>query len=166
MALTQPSRVIYLPPGVMPAGAQPSPTPASVPGIPFDRGFFQQVLPAAVDSFCKQAPCGTPVVEVLTVDGLTHYVKGISGVADSWVALHTSRPEHTHPVEVFLPYQTIFRVEIHGDADERRGHLGFIDTTPDGEAPQVKPPAPAVPEAPTPTSKPTAARKGRDNPKS
>lgn len=129
--MTQPSRVIYLPPGVVPppaAQAVPQIVPGS--GIPFDRTFFEQVLPPAIAGFCSQVKCDVPVVELTTVDGMTHYIVGISGVADQWVALSTTRPDHPHPVQLFLPYQTIFRVEIHPEPDERRAHLGFITTHP------------------------------------
>lgn len=116
--------VIYLPPGVIPA---PSPSAGPAPsGVPFDRNFFEKVLPGAIDSFCKQTDCNTPVVELLTVDGTTHFVNGISGVSDSWVALHASRREHEHAVQVFVPFQTIFRVEIHPEADAHNARLGFI----------------------------------------
>jgi hypothetical protein len=96
------------------------------PGIPFDRAFFERVLPPAVENFCSQANCNVPIVEVLTVDGTTHYVNGISGVSDQWVALHTTDPDHPHSTQIFVPYQTIFRVEIHPESDERRRHLGFV----------------------------------------
>jgi len=135
--MTQPSRVIYLPPGVVPgpaAGpAQPHASPT--PGIPFDRVFFEQVLPRSIAAFCTQVDCeSSPLVELLTVDGSTHYVKGISGVADLWVALHTTDPERDHPVQVFVAYQTILRVAVHPGDDERRGRLGFAleATVPDG----------------------------------
>lgn len=113
--------VLYLPPGVIvPAAPVPPPN-----GPPFDRAFFERVLPEAVRAFCDQAKCEEPVVELLTVDGDRHYVRGISGVADQWVALHTVNPDHPHPIQVFLPYATIYRVEIHPEMDERRG-IGFI----------------------------------------
>lgn len=107
-------------------------------GIPFDRTFFEQVLPQSIAGFCSQTQCDVPVVEVTTVDGMTHYVNGISGIADAWVALHTSLPEHEHPVQAFIPYQTIFRVEIHPETDVRRHHLGF-DTSAEAPAPTAFP---------------------------
>ncbi len=121
MAGTIPS-VIYLPPGVV---APSPPPPPPVGGPPFDRSFFEKVLPEAVKSFCEQVACESPVVEVLTVDGERHYVRGVSGVTDQWVALHTANPNHDHPVQVFVPYSTIYRVEIHPEMDERR-RLGFL----------------------------------------
>jgi len=124
--MTDPSRIIYLPPGVVaPQGPSSPPVPVN-PGIPFDKTFFQQILPAAVDGFCKQVGCNVPILELLTVDGSTHYVNGIMGVADQWVALQTSRPDHEHVIQMFVPYQTIFRVEVHPESDERRRHLGFV----------------------------------------
>lgn len=114
--------VLYLPPGVVLPAAGPAAAPT---GAPFDRAFFERVLPDTVRAFCEQAKCEEPVVEVLTVDGERHFVRGISGVADQWVALHTVRPDHPHPVQVFVPYVTIFRVEIHPEMDERRG-IGFV----------------------------------------
>jgi hypothetical protein len=104
--------------------------------VPFDRAFFENVLPGAVAAFCTQLGCEQPVVELLTVDGMTHYVNGISGVSDSWVALHTSQKEHDHAVQVFIPYQTIFRVEVHPESDALPRRLGFIPI----------PAQPAVPE--------------------
>ena len=123
--MTQPARVIYLPPGVVP-------TPAMGPGnapnaIPFDRLFFEQVLAPAIAAFCAQTQCKVPVVELMTVDGDTHYVNGVAGMTDTWVALHTSTVEHQRPAEVFIPFQTIFRVEIHPETDEKRRHLGFYN---------------------------------------
>jgi hypothetical protein len=125
--VTQPSRIIYLPPGV---AAIPA-APVVSNGAPFDRNFFENVLPPAIQAFCSQVNCDVPVVELTTIDGVTHYVNGISGVADQWVALQTSSPDHDHPTQVFIPYQTIFRVEIHPEHDVRRHRLGFItDATP------------------------------------
>lgn len=134
--MTQPSRVIYLPPGVVPAPV----APAQASGVPFDRAFFEGVLPPAISSFCEQTDCGIPVVELTTIDGMTHYVNGISGVAESWVALQTSHPDHKHLTQVFIPYATIFRVEIHPEEDERRSHLGF-QTVADTAPPSAERPA-------------------------
>jgi len=123
--MTMPARVIYLPPGV--AAVPPAPQPSiTTPGIPFDKNFFQDVLPNAIESFCKQANCASPLVEILTIDGTTHYVNGISGVSDSWVALHTSQADHDHPIQIFVPYTTVFRVGIHPAEDHQRHRLGFI----------------------------------------
>ena len=149
--MNQPSRVIYLPPGVLPPAAAPQAIPVNT-GIPFDRVFFEQVLPGAIAGFCKQMNCDVPVVELTTVDAMTHYINGISGVSDQWVALSTSKPDHQHPVEVFIPYQTIFRVEIHPEPDERRAHLGFV--TAPARVPEVVPPL----ESPTAKSRTTAKR--------
>jgi len=94
-------------------------------GIPFDRMFFQNMLPAAIKAYCEQVHCVAPQVQVATVDGTVHHVVGISGVADGWVALHATREDHEHTMEIFLPYQTIYRVEIHPEADSAHNHLGF-----------------------------------------
>ncbi|WBL35788.1 hypothetical protein O0235_13600 [Tepidiforma flava] len=120
--MTQPSRLIYLPPGV---AAVPA-APVTNNGAPFDRNFFENVLPPAIAAFCSQVNCEVPVVELTTIDGVRHYVNGISGVSDQWVALQTSSPDHEHPTQVFIPYQTIFRVEIHPEHDARRHRLGFL----------------------------------------
>jgi hypothetical protein len=163
----QPSRVIYLPPGVAaPAISPTQQVPGGPSAVPFDRGFFEKVLPQAVGAFFQQAKCDQPVVELLTVDGTTHYVKGISGVADSWVALSTSTEDHKQPIQVFLPYQTIFRVEIH-PCDPARRPMGFvIDTQSDlhtGAQLAVATPVETTPAATAPkaprrrsTAKPTA----------
>jgi len=140
--MTQPARVIYLPPGVAPIQAA---TPATS-GLPFDRAFFEQILPPAVAAFCQQTNCSSPIVEVMTVDGTTHYINGISGVTDTWVALHTSSMEHEEPVQVFIPYQTIFRVEIHPAENERRHRLGFLSESHGHLLPPTEEPPPA-PEA-------------------
>ena len=121
----QPSRVLYLPPGVVPGPQAPAQQIVGQPGIPFDRTFFEQVLPSAIAEFSKQSGHERPMVELLTVDGMTHHVVGISGVADTWAALHTRVENHDHDVQIFVPYTTIFRLAIHGAEDER-GHLGFV----------------------------------------
>jgi hypothetical protein len=126
VAMAQNPAVIYLPPGVVAQPVVGSPPSAPTSNIPFDRNFFEKVLPAAIESFCKQTDCKTPMVELLTVDGATHFVNGISGVSEAWVALHASRKEHEHPMQVFVPFQTIFRVEIHPEPDSRNSRLGFI----------------------------------------
>lgn len=132
--MSQPSNVIYLPPGVMPP--QPTQQMQTNPAIPFDRNFFQNILPGSVASFCEQLKCDSPIVELRTMDGARHYLKGISGVTDTWVALHTQSEEHDHAVQVFLPFASIFRVEIHPEEDASRKRLGFILPPPDGEQPK------------------------------
>jgi hypothetical protein len=132
--MSHPSSLIYLPPGVVPPAAAAPPVMA---GIPFNRQFFESVLPQSVGAFCSQVECDSPRVELYTGDGTTHFVNAVSGVTDLWVALQTAREEHRHPIEVFLPYQTIYRVEIHPESDEKRQHLGF-------KVPADAPPPPAV----------------------
>lgn len=141
--MTQPARVIYLPPGVVAGPPVPQPAPAIGTGIPFDRNFFENILPPSIAGFCQQVKCDVPVVELSTVDGMTHYVNGISGLSDTWVALQTASPENTHPKQVFLPYQTIYRVEIRPEEDERRRHLGFVAPAPPRRTRKA---APALPE--------------------
>jgi len=141
--MTQPARVIYLPPGVI-AGPPAPQQAAGASGIPFDRNFFESILPPSIAGFCQQVHCEVPVVEVSTVDGLTHYVNGISGLSDSWVALQTSSPEHAHLTQVFIPYQTIYRVEIHPEEDERRHHLGFYTPEPRPRRRKASPAPPAT----------------------
>ncbi len=149
------SNVIYLPQGV----AAPSPALQHANGAPFDRAFFEQLLPRAVGAFCEQAGCDSPVVEVLTTDGTTHFVIGISGFTDAWVALHVSEPDHGHPVQVFIPYQTVFRVEIHPASDIHEGRLGFV-TTPAPPVPVEAALAPAAPiEASAARGKPSKKKK-------
>jgi|GEM_PF-827156 len=121
-----PARVIYLPPGVTAAPPPHQQQPPQQNNIPFDRNFFQNILPEAIENFCKQTDCTTPIVEILTIDGTTHYVNGISGLSDTWVALHTANPDHEHPVQVFVPYSTVFRVGIHPAEEVHRQRLGFI----------------------------------------
>ena len=119
-----PETALFLPPGVVPpqaATAQPA-----AGGPPFDRSFFEQTLPQAINAFCTQVVCTTPIVELYTVDGAKHFVKNISGVADTWVALHTKREDHDHDIQVFLPYTTIFRVEVHPEEDDGQRRLGFL----------------------------------------
>ncbi|MGI8926548.1 MAG: hypothetical protein ACR2HN_07865 [Tepidiformaceae bacterium] len=153
--MVQTSSVIYLPPGVMATSNLQPPAAVVSPGVPFDRNFFENVLPQAIGSFCNQVVCKMPIVELRTVDGTTHYVNGISGVSDAWVALHTSLVDHEHPVQVFIAYQTIFRVEIHPDADGHNSRLGFVLTARSVSAG----PAAAAVVAPTArAAKPAAAR--------
>lgn len=125
--MTQTQNVIYLPPGVVPAAPPVASSAGS--GIPFDRQFFEAVLPRAVDGYCQQVGCDSPRVELYTADGSRHFINAISGVTDTWVALQTSREDHDHTVQVFLPYQTIYRVEIHPQGDEAERHMGFIAST-------------------------------------
>jgi hypothetical protein len=153
-----PNSVIYLPPGVVPA-APPAPLHT---GIPFDRQFVEAVRPRAVDAFCKQITCDTPRVELYTVDGATHFVNAVSGVTDSWVALQTSREDHDHTLQVFLPYQTIYRVEIHPESDGARRKLGFIL----GDGPKTPPAVqPAQIAAPAEAHKAPAKHTSRAKPK-
>ena len=145
-----PSSVIYLPPGVIPQAAPPPGVHPS--GIPFDRAFFERLLPQAVQSFCSQVKCDLPVVEVYTLDGSRHFVNAISGVTDTFVALQTSLEDHDHVVQAFIPYQTIFRVEIHPEGDSNRGRLGFAL---DAKAP------PAIQPAAEEETRPAASKAGR-----
>ncbi len=117
-----PENAIFLPPGVV-APTAPAPPAA---GPPFDRHFFEKVLPEAIKSFCTQVVCEIPIVEIYTVDGARHFVKAISGVSDQWVALHTRREEHDHEIQLFLAYTTIFRVEVHPNDDDPQRRLGFL----------------------------------------
>jgi len=157
--MTSPARVIYLPPGVTPTPQVPAPVPVS--NIPFDRNFFEKVLPQAIHNFCAQVECdGLPVVEVLTVDGTTHYVNGISGVSDVWVALHTTQMDHDHPIQVFVPYQTIFRVGIHPGDEPTRRRLGFVVEAhrPEAVKEHQQPAPPAEPQKEAqPAAEPAAA---------
>lgn len=137
VAMTQPHRVIYLPPGVVPPEPAGAPEPTEQP--PFDREFFETVLPQAVASFCQQVGCEAPRVEVYTTDGTVHYVHGISGVADAWVALYASREDHQHPLQLFVPYGTVFRVEIHPESDEASRRLGFVAPIEATTPPAVQP---------------------------
>ncbi len=143
--------MIYLPPGVIPPAAS-VPQGMAPSGIPFDRAFFEKLLPQAVQVFCNSVGCHVPRVEVYTMDGSTHFVNGISGVTDTFVALQTSREEHDHPMQVFVPYQTIFRVEIHPESDDGRRKLGF--TLGADTAPAIQLAAPSVEESPVPALAP------------
>lgn len=131
MPMSQPARnnVIYLPPGVAAVPSGQAPTPVASPHIPFNRAFFEKILPASVQSFCEQTECESPIVELYTVDGSRHFLKGVSGVSDAWVALHTQDETHDHATQVFLPFQTIYRVEIHPEEDAHQRRLGFIVPT-------------------------------------
>ena len=120
-----PENALFLPPGVVPPSAAAA-APAVAGGPPFNREFFEQVLPMSVKAFCGQVGCEAPIVELHTVDGLKHFVKAISGVSDSWVALHTRDEEHDHDVQIFVAFGTIFRVEIHPEEDEAQRKLGFL----------------------------------------
>ena len=118
-----PETALFLPPGVLPSSAAAQPAPG---GPPFDRDFFEQVLPQAIKSFCTQVVCESPIVELYTVDGAKHFLKAVSGVSDSWVALHTRREDHDHDTQVFIPYTTIYRVEVHPEEDDGQRRLGFL----------------------------------------
>lgn len=144
--------MIYLPPGVIPAAGNSA--NAAPTGIPFDRAFFEKLLPQAVQVFCNSTECNVPRVELFTIDGSTHYVTGVSGVTDSFVALQTAREDHDHPMQVFIPYQSIFRVEIHPESDHDRRKLGF---NLDAKAP----PAIQAAASPPPTGRKGKGPKGR-----
>jgi hypothetical protein len=105
-----------------------------------------------VQSFCSQVKCDLPVVEVYTMDGTRHFVNAISGVTDTFVALQTSLEAHDHVVQAFIPYQTIYRVEIHPEGDSNRGRLGFAL---DAKAP------PAIQPAAEEETRPAASKAGR-----
>lgn len=113
---------LVLPPGVMPP-ARPAPPPS---GAPFDRNFFEAVLPAAIHSYCSQVACTIPLVQLYTSDGARHYIRAISAVADAWVALHTQEEQNEQPVQVFIPYPAIMRVEIHPDLSPDLRRFGFL----------------------------------------
>ena len=112
-------------PLILPAGAVQAPMPTSA-GPPFDREFFETVLPQAIQSYCTQVACTMPLVQVFTVDGLRHYIRGISGVTDQWVALHTQEELNEQPIQVFVPYATVMRVEIHPDLSPDLRRFGFL----------------------------------------
>lgn len=146
--------VLYLPPGVIPpVSSQAAPT-GMPSGVPFDRAFFERILPQAIAAFCSQTECNIPRVELLTVDGTSHFITGIIAVTDSWVALQVAEEEHDHAIQVFIPYTTIYRVEVHPET-ERRKHIGFIrqdsppiaaPTTLEVSAPAGEPEAVAIDE--------------------
>lgn len=150
--MTQTQSVIYLPPGVVPAAA-PAPLNHGPSGIPFDRQFFEEVLPRAVEGYCQHVDCDVPRVELYTADGSIHYINAISGVTDSWVALQTSREDHDYAVQVFVPYTTIFRVEIHPQSDHAHRNMGFI------VSPNVQPPTAVQPKQKAIASKSAAGKK-------
>jgi hypothetical protein len=143
--MTMPQNVIYLPPGVMP----PAPAGVAAQGanIPFNRQFFEAMLPQAIKAYCEQVHCTSPQVQIATVDGSLHHVVGISGVTDGWVAVHATREDHDHTMEIFLPYQTIYRVEIHPEADAAHHHLGFSLPLDGRPTPAVQLPASEKPKA-------------------
>ena len=116
---------------VLPPGVAPPSRPPAVSGPAFDREFFQQVLPAAVKAYCDQVSCTVPMVELHTADGSRFFVRGISAVTDAWVALHTHDESTDDPIQVFVPYATILRVEVHSDLNPEQRRLGFL--TGDGD---------------------------------
>ena len=115
---------LILPPGAVPTHATPSAS-----GPPFDRDFFESTLPGAIQSYCSQVACTMPLVQVFTADGARHYIRAISGVTDRWVALHTQEELYEQPVQVFVPYATVIRVEIHPDLSPDLRRFGFLTET-------------------------------------
>ena len=115
-------------PLILPAGVVPpvQSAPQSLQHAPFDRKFFESVLPSAIQSYCAQVSCTMPLVRLYTVDGSRHYIRAISAVSDSWVALHTQEELNEQPIQVFIPYLTIVRVEIHPDISPDLRHFGFL----------------------------------------
>ena len=120
---------------ILPPGAVPPESPAPASGPPFDRNFFEAVLPSAIQSYCTQVACTMPLVQVFTADGARHYIRAISGVTDRWVALHTQEEVNEQPVQVFIPYVTMIRIEIHPDLSPDLRRFGFLtdDTEPSDE---------------------------------
>lgn len=111
---------------VLPPGVAPPSRPPSAPGIAFDREFFEKVLPGAVQAYCSQVACTFPVVELRTIDGARFYIRAISAVSDTWVALHTQDESDDEASQVFLPYAAILRVEIHPDLSPEMRRVGFL----------------------------------------
>jgi hypothetical protein len=126
-----PATGLVLPPGVI--LPPPTPSPAQE-GPPFNRAFFEQFLPQVAAAFCERAGCDSVIVELLTTDGATHLVRGISAIHDQWVALQIVSRERRYPVDAFIPYQTIFRVEIHPRLARQPRRLGFVDLEANGIA--------------------------------
>ena len=121
-------------PLILPPGAVPTTPPPTPSGPPFDRNFFESVLPSAIQSYCSQAACTMPLVQLFTADGARHYIRAISGVTDQWVALHTQEELNEQPVQVFIPYATVIRVEIHPDLSPDLRRFGFLtDAAPSTE---------------------------------
>ncbi len=129
---------LVLPPGAMPP-ARPAPSPS---GAPFDRNFFESVLPAAVHAYCNQVACTIPLVQLYTSDGARHYIRAISAVSDAWVALHTQEEHDDQPVQVFIPYPAIMRVEIHPDLSPDLRRFGFLTAASEPEPAQIPSSAP------------------------
>ncbi len=111
---------LILPPGL-------GSTPSASSGAAFGRDFFESVLPQSVQSYCNQVTCTAPVVEVYTIDGRKYYVRAVSAVSERWTALDT-QDDDDEPVQVFLPYETVLRVEIHADLTPEMRRLGFLTT--------------------------------------
>lgn len=129
--MARPSPLV-LPPGVVP----PLSSAPQTPFAPFDRRFFESVLPGAISAYCTQVACTIPLVQIYTADGARHYIRAISAVSDSWVALHTQEDQDEAAVQLFIPYTTIMRVEIHPDLSPELRRFGFIpasdsDASPD-----------------------------------
>lgn len=123
-------------PLILPPGAV-TPTAPTASGPPFDRDFFESVLPSAIQSYCSQVSCTMPLVQLFTADGARHYIRAISGVNDQWVALHTQEELNEQPVQVFIPYATVIRVEIHPDLSPDLRRFGFLT--------DAEPPTPLIP---------------------
>ncbi len=138
---------LILPAGVVPPPATLPPSPA---GPPFDRAFFESILPEVAVAFCERAQCDSVIVELLTADGTTHLVRGISALHDQWVALQVASTKHQHEVDVFIPYQTIYRIEIHPRLARQPRRLGFRVHSPEqSAAPLLLEQGPAVPAEPS-----------------
>ena len=119
-------------PLILPPGAASPTSTSTASGPPFDRSFFESVLPNAIQSYCTQVSCTMPLVQLFTADGARHYIRAISGVTDQWVALHTQEELNDQPVQVFIPYATVIRVEIHPDLSPDLRRFGFLtDAAPD-----------------------------------
>ena len=114
---------LILPPGAVPTSVPPA------GGPPFNRDFFESFLPQAIQSFCSQVACTIPLVRIFTADGARYYIRALSGLTDQWLALETQEDEGDDPVQVFIPYATVIRVEIHPDLSPELRRFGFLTTT-------------------------------------
>lgn len=142
--------LLVLPPGVL---LPPPPPPAGPqPGSPpFNRDFFERILPEVAAAFCERAACDSVIVELITTDGATHLVKGISALSEQWVALQLASTEYDHEIDSFIPYQAIYRLELHPRLAREPRRLGYLGTLGRGAPPALLPPGPEIIEVPAST---------------
>ena len=95
-------------------------------GIPFDPGFFCEMLPGRVGALCPAPSNNTHVVYLHLTDGTTLDVCHVVKLAPLWIAVAAFRdvPSCDEMDIQFVPYSTIHRVAVTSRGTSERT-IGF-----------------------------------------